>query len=495
MNQHPKHIIDKLQIEINHPQIKDTRQNVLSERIQSAVVDGVESFGKKETKFNPSKTLRFDRIILTIDFSHQNTDRLKTDVEKELAAIIEGAETSEKGFSRSERNFESEERSLDEKKEDLFLFFLENGTFPWWATTQQSPMLALDAWLEERTVAEWNKKYIPALRSGPAAVKRLVYQFPEHILRKLLALTSPQDASFHGFLRFIDLTDRFSRRHSAKLTAGFADRFKHRIYESVFDRILLSNKDDNSELFNQTIIDSIRIISRYLPPPLPREWIDFLKADGDRQIAQWTKQAGVVKKPDSQDESLQIESEPKSLFMDLPVPKKLSGIKEFDIPQAGLVLLHPFISRLFDKSGYLKDGKFRSPEKRERAVCLLHHLATGKEEFPEPALVLPMLLCSWPVGIPVNRFLPLSNDEKEECQRLLESATGHWDALKKTTPEGLRVNFLIRNGRLKKGEFGWTLYIENKTHDILIDRMPWGISSVKFKWMKELLTVNWRNTG
>src|SRR5262249_11105557 len=41
---------------------------------------------------------------------------------------------------------------------------------------------------------------------------------------------------------------------------------------------------------------------------------------------------------------------------------------------AGIVLLHPFLKRLFEAVGIAKDDKLLKPE---RALCLMHFLATG----------------------------------------------------------------------------------------------------------------------
>jgi hypothetical protein len=157
-----------------------------------------------------------------------------------------------------------------------------------------------------------------------------------------------------------------------------------------------------------------------------------------------------------------------------------------------LVLLHPFIDRLFANLGHIEEGKFVSDATRERAVCLLHYLTTGATEFPEPALVLPKFLCDWPIDQPVNRFLPISDYEKEECDNVLNSCINHWQVLKSTSISGLQTGFLQRDGILKSEEFGWSLYVEKKTQDVLLDKLSWGLSVIKFNWMENMLTIKWK---
>jgi hypothetical protein len=172
---------------------------------------------------------------------------------------------------------------------------------------------------------------------------------------------------------------------------------------------------------------------------------------------------------------------------------EFDGIREgLRTKNAGVVILHPFLDSLFQNLGYVENGEFWNEAAKERAVCLIHYLATGEEEFPEYELLLPKFLSGWPTDLPVNRFLNLIESEKKECQSVLLSCIQHWEALKNTSIEGLRDNFLKREGILKKEEFGWSLYIEQKTIDILLDKLPWNLSIIKLKWMDEMITIHWQ---
>jgi hypothetical protein len=73
---------------------------------------------------------------------------------------------------------------------------------------------------------------------------------------------------------------------------------------------------------------------------------------------------------------------------------------------------------------------------------------------------------------------------------VLLSCIQHWDAIKRTSIDGLRENFLHRDGVLKRDEFGWSLYIEEKTIDLMLDKLPWNLSIIKLNWMDEMLTVH-----
>lgn len=38
----------------------------------------------------------------------------------------------------------------------------------------------------------------------------------------------------------------------------------------------------------------------------------------------------------------------------------------------------------------------------------------------------------------------------------------------------------------------WTLSVERKAYDVLLDSIPWSYSMLRTPWMHSLLMVNWR---
>ena len=165
--------------------------------------------------------------------------------------------------------------------------------------------------------------------------------------------------------------------------------------------------------------------------------------------------------------------------------------KEMYVPNAGIVLLNPFLSRLFDNLKLTKDGRFKNEAMRHKALGILHYLATGEASVLEYNLILPKLLCQMPFNQPVVGRKILSKKEKIECDKLLGIAIDYWSALGKTSKEGLREAFLQRKGKLINRSSGWVLQVERTTIDVLIDRLPWGLGIVKLPWMKDILVVEW----
>ncbi len=159
------------------------------------------------------------------------------------------------------------------------------------------------------------------------------------------------------------------------------------------------------------------------------------------------------------------------------------------IPNAGLVLLHPFIELFFEELKITKNGQLK---KTQRGVVLLQWLATGQLNAPEYELPLNKLFCGIPLHTPLINSIKLTKREKNEAQKLLEAVVRYWEALKNTSPAGLQGNFLCREGKLMQKQDGdWLLQVERKSIDILLADLPWGISMVKLPWMPQLLWVEW----
>jgi hypothetical protein len=159
--------------------------------------------------------------------------------------------------------------------------------------------------------------------------------------------------------------------------------------------------------------------------------------------------------------------------------------------QAGLVLLHPFLRPYFEDVGLLREDHFQDATCQQTAIYLLHYLATRQTDAPEYELVLPKLLCGWPLNEPVmSPELPPA--ALQEAEHLLQTVIDYWQALKSTSADGLREGFLQRQGKLARtGDNAWKLQVEQQSIDILLSRLPWGISVVKLPWMETLLMVEW----
>jgi hypothetical protein len=165
------------------------------------------------------------------------------------------------------------------------------------------------------------------------------------------------------------------------------------------------------------------------------------------------------------------------------------GTDSLLVDHAGLVLLHPFLPRFLAGLGVAAGEDLLDAD---RAVALLHHLASGDEVVPEQATPLAKVLCGVPLGEPVERDPGLTEEEVAEATALLRAVVGHWEALRSTSPDALRVEFLTRPGTLSAEGDDWVLRVEGRSVDILLDQLPWGVSMVQTPWMARMLRVEWR---
>ena len=163
------------------------------------------------------------------------------------------------------------------------------------------------------------------------------------------------------------------------------------------------------------------------------------------------------------------------------------------VNDAGLLLLHPFLTHLFDRLGYLDEEQgFRNMDTRERAVHLLRFMAGFKPPYYDHQLVLEKVLCDMPLAFPVSLDIELEGEEKEEARQVLEAVCQYWTPLNDTSPEGLQHAFMQRQGSITYEDNTWVVRVEGQTLDILLDDLPWEISLLLLPWKEDMIMVEWQ---
>ena len=164
------------------------------------------------------------------------------------------------------------------------------------------------------------------------------------------------------------------------------------------------------------------------------------------------------------------------------------------IDDAGLVLLHPFLTNLFDRLGYLDEEQgFRNMHTRERAVHLLRFMAGFKPPYYDHQLTLEKVMCDLPLAFPVSLDVELETEEKEEARQVLEAVCQYWTPLNGTSPEGLQRSFMLRQGTIAFEDDTWIIRVEGQALDILLDDLPWEISLLLLPWKEEMIMVEWQH--
>jgi len=179
-----------------------------------------------------------------------------------------------------------------------------------------------------------------------------------------------------------------------------------------------------------------------------------------------------------------------------PLLQPVTGKDPIYTPTAGLVLLGGYVQRVFSMLRLTEHSKFVDEAAQARAVHCLEYLAWGANESAEPDWVLSKMLCGVPMAQPLPPSEGLDAQTRELLDSLLRAVIEHWKTIGNTSVVGLRQSFLQRAGRLTRKasdlDDQWQLTVEPRAFDMLLDRLPWGYSTIKLPWMAGALHVDWR---
>lgn len=183
-----------------------------------------------------------------------------------------------------------------------------------------------------------------------------------------------------------------------------------------------------------------------------------------------------------------INSKPRELVDDEQISL---GIK---VSFAGLVLLHPYFTRLFDMFELTKNGMFIDEQSQLNARALLVYIATKELDWKCEQNAFINILCGLPADFPYHASASLNLDAQQisTIEMLLSSLIEHWK-IGKTSIEGLQESFLTRQGSLRfsEEEHTYFLRVEFAAYDMLLHRLPWQISDIKLPWQPNLIKVDW----
>mgnify|MGYP002535986583 CR=1 FL=1 len=174
----------------------------------------------------------------------------------------------------------------------------------------------------------------------------------------------------------------------------------------------------------------------------------------------------------------------------------VSDSKIFFVNNAGLCLLSAWFLRLLSMLDYLNEARkdIKDTKSRIRAMFLLQYLTCQEEkEYRETELVFNRLLVGLPMHIPLPKRLELTADEKQIADSLLSAVKAHWSKMNGTSLKGFLQSFVTRTGRLEEQDEKWLLTVDDKTHDILLDSVPWGFRQIRLPWLKKYIQVKWHD--
>lgn len=352
---------------------------------------------------------------------------------------------------------------------EIFLHFLRTGRLTWNFRLPAGVSLEthLLATLSDAHPQQAKFNEIKAiLVESPLARQRLVWQFSPGFLQWLLERTEP------NILAFV-------RSITGKLRGlGISDQAYKIIETELWKAAFAQAKQDQTDREFRMVVEITQALNKSSASEAAAAW-------QIRAAPLWPKLHGISEVVSAKSQELNTNEEKNADSAD-----RMAILEDgIYLENAGLVLLNPFLPLFFQNLGIAKNNKLEKPE---RALLLLHYLATGLPEAGEHELVLPKILCGIAPETPVDVRIELDDAEKTEAQALLEAVIRHWEALRSTSPDGLRGNFLYREGMLSLREVNhWTLRVEHKSYDILLDQLPWTIGMIRLPWMDSILYVEW----
>ena len=165
------------------------------------------------------------------------------------------------------------------------------------------------------------------------------------------------------------------------------------------------------------------------------------------------------------------------------------------VGNAGLVLLTPWFPRLFGMLGLLDEERkdFKNSESRIRSIYILQRLVTLEEkEYQEKELAFNRILVSLPFTEPLPPKMELTEGEIGIIESMLNGVKANWEKMNNSSVRGLQCNFIIRDGYIVQQEKKWTLTVESRSYDMLLDSVPWSYNIISFPWLKKPIYVSWR---
>jgi hypothetical protein len=478
-------------------------------------------------------------ILMLGRFEHDLIEQVVHAVEVVLREQPQSVNTQEFGANSSNIHYKTEQQSIQE----AFIYFLKTGSLPWSFTLpigKSLEQVILDFWQRE-------ENFSSSLRSLTAAIipmlasenvrKRLVRQFSPLFMDALLGRVSPErQPMIERVLKIL---------HSSDAPSIGVNLFERQLWVATFTEAATGNALTEERKFVASAWHSLSaspVQLTALANLLEQHWPGVTDMYHLKNIVPTkTNEQIITEKLDISAEQLETfkdfnkKSAAKNKFPQQLAPETSVGEKEktqiaeqLDAPEisrsnihspsetyinsdkgrtdnsdqidikegiyincAGLVLLHPFLPRFFEAVGIAEEDDLLQTD---RALCLLHFLATGQSVAPEYELILPKILCNVPLDAPVESLIELSSAEYEAATALLEAVVHHWEALRNTSIDGLRGTFLIRSGKVSlKNDGEWLLQVESQSFDILLNQLPWGIGMIKLPWMSRMLPVEWVN--
>lgn len=417
----------------------------------------------------------------------QDTIKGTTDVRSELGSnglpkVLE--EHPENKESTSDLRF----LSGNEKSFSAWLFFLEHGHVPWWATDfgrhEMEWENKLNHWV---SLPRFSDRLKATLQLPTAQLRIFLQHSPSEITWLLKQIGSGvfNVAFFEGEITQLPVIQKKIILVFMLFVVLYKGQMEERqdLLKNLIRHLLVRNE---SKIKRESLAGVKLFLERVLDERANHEFRPLIEKTFQILDPGYAPPASIGHEAFSQ--------EPTSQYPGLLTPSKndMLGRGEDVFPlldHAGLVLLHPFLSSFFRDCGIL-DSKGKLTD-AVLAIHLLYYAATKRERPMEYELLFEKFICGWDFHAPVERDLGITPDQKEKVEYLISSLIDNWKKIKNTGTETIRTEFLQRPGKLIKEGDAFRLMMERKVQDILLEGLPYSLGVVKLPWRKELIFIEW----
>lgn len=422
--------------------------------------------------------LELDAGVFRLDeLEHDFVEAVAQALEKTVREQLAVPET----VAKRQVNVGNWQRKSDDRMVwDVLLHFLETGRLPWYFQMPANTSLEQHLWhnlqkksLQPATIAA----IVRLLATTSAGQKRMAWQFSTEFKKAFLQHIAPElMQTLHAVLETMP-------------RMAIADSEQTLLEQALWQTTFAQIESTAAVTVSELVAKALQIMGEKSSWQPSQALSDGIKTIWPALLTPPGKTAAQTRADATSDQDVSPDTAPSPSAVQEERYWAKNTETEIYIDHAGLVLLHPFLPMFFEALQISKGSELLQPE---RALCLLHFLATGQEVVPEYDLVLPKLLCNILIENPVHTDILLSQSEKEEAAALLKAVIRHWNALRDTSPDALRGTFLCRPGKLSLRDSGdWQLQVEKKSYDILLDQLPWGIGMIQLPWMPRMLWVDW----
>lgn len=161
------------------------------------------------------------------------------------------------------------------------------------------------------------------------------------------------------------------------------------------------------------------------------------------------------------------------------------------VNNAGVVILHSYMTALFERLGLTANNNFIDKKSQEEAVSYLYYVGSGVQNISEKFFVLDKVLCGLAMNEPITEKINITPEQKNLIDGFLEAVINYWEAIGKSSVDGFRGNWIVRDGMLTEKEDRWELIVKKRPYDILLNRSSLSFSIINFPWMAKPLHVTW----